>query len=100
MGDPEQIESLFAAETAPGPVAYLVNNAGISGKSARVDAQDADLLNRLFAVNVIGTMLCTAAAVLALDAARRQGRRDRQYQLVCAPSLGSKRIAKALRRSH
>jgi NAD(P)-dependent dehydrogenase (short-subunit alcohol dehydrogenase family) len=56
-----------AAESALGPLAHLVNNAGISGKSARLDAQDAESLRRLFAVNVIGTMLCTGAAIRRLS---------------------------------
>jgi NAD(P)-dependent dehydrogenase (short-subunit alcohol dehydrogenase family) len=68
VGDPAQIESIFtAAEAALGPLAYLVNNAGITGKTARVDEQDAASLTRLFAVNVVGTMLCTAAATRRLS---------------------------------
>ncbi len=68
VGDPDQIEGMFAAaESALGPLAHLVNNAGISGKSARLDAQDAESLRRLFAVNVIGTMLCTGAAIRRLS---------------------------------
>jgi NAD(P)-dependent dehydrogenase (short-subunit alcohol dehydrogenase family) len=64
VADPAQIEVMFAeAETVLGPLAALVNNAGISGNAARVDAQDAAKLTRLFAVNVLGTMLCTGAAV-------------------------------------
>jgi NAD(P)-dependent dehydrogenase (short-subunit alcohol dehydrogenase family) len=68
VGDAVQIEPMFAAaEAALGPLGHLVNNAGISGKTARLDAQSADDLHRLFAINVIGTMLCTAAAVRRLS---------------------------------
>jgi NAD(P)-dependent dehydrogenase (short-subunit alcohol dehydrogenase family) len=68
VGNPDQIDAMFAAaEAALGPLANLVNNAGISGKSARLDAQDAESLRRLFAVNVLGTMLCTGAAIRRLS---------------------------------
>jgi NAD(P)-dependent dehydrogenase (short-subunit alcohol dehydrogenase family) len=68
VADADQLEAMFAAaEAALGPLAHLVNNAGISGKTARVDEQDAASLTRLFAVNVIGTILCTGAAVRRLS---------------------------------
>ena len=71
IAKPEQIEPLFsAAEAALGPLHALVNNAGIIGINGRLDTQDAAALDRLFAVNVVGTMLCTAAAV------RRLSKRD------------------------
>jgi NAD(P)-dependent dehydrogenase (short-subunit alcohol dehydrogenase family) len=72
VGDPAQVEPIFAAaEAALGPLAALVNNAGIIGAHGRLDTQDPAALSRLFAVNVIGTMLCTAAAVRRLST--RQG---------------------------
>ncbi len=68
VGDPAQIEPMFAAaEAALGKLVGLVNNAGITGKSARMDAQDAESINRLFAVNVTGTLLCTGAAIRRLS---------------------------------
>ena len=68
VGEPAQIEPIFAAaETALGPLVALVNNAGISGLSARVDAQDAESLRRLVAVNLVGTMLCTGVAIRRLS---------------------------------
>jgi NAD(P)-dependent dehydrogenase (short-subunit alcohol dehydrogenase family) len=45
----------------------LVNNAGISGAFARVDEQEPANLARLFAVNVIGTILCAREAVRRLS---------------------------------
>jgi NAD(P)-dependent dehydrogenase (short-subunit alcohol dehydrogenase family) len=69
VGDPAQIEPMFErAEAELGKLAALVNNAGISGRSARLDGQDAEALTRLFAVNVIGTMLCCRAAIRRLSA--------------------------------
>jgi NAD(P)-dependent dehydrogenase (short-subunit alcohol dehydrogenase family) len=68
VGDAAQIEPMFAAaEAALGKLGYLVNNAGISGTPARIDEQDPAALSRLFAINVIGTILSTGAAVRRLS---------------------------------
>jgi len=48
-------------ERALGPITHLVNSAGIGARS-RVDAYDAGVLAKLFAVNVIGLMLCCREA--------------------------------------
>jgi len=57
------IRGLFdAAERALGPVMHLVNSAGV-GLNSRVEALDADALDKLFAVNTIGLMLCCREAV-------------------------------------
>jgi len=61
-------EVLFEnAIAALGPLAGLVNNAGITGTQARVAEQQAADLTRLFAVNVVGTILCTGAAIRRLS---------------------------------
>ena len=58
VGDPDAVSKMFAdAVAALGPLAGLVNNAGVSGPLARVEAQDAAQLARLFQANVIGTIL-------------------------------------------
>jgi NAD(P)-dependent dehydrogenase (short-subunit alcohol dehydrogenase family) len=46
-----------------GPVSALVNNAGILEKQTRVEAIDAARLHRIFAVNVIGSFLCSREAI-------------------------------------
>jgi NAD(P)-dependent dehydrogenase (short-subunit alcohol dehydrogenase family) len=46
-----------------GRLAGLVNNAGTIATSSRVDAMDAERINRIFAINVTGSMLCAGAAV-------------------------------------
>ncbi|SDQ60032.1 NAD(P)-dependent dehydrogenase, short-chain alcohol dehydrogenase family [Pseudoxanthomonas sp. CF385] len=46
-----------------GPVTALVNNAGILEMQMRVDAMDADRINRILATNVTGTLLCCREAV-------------------------------------
>ncbi|MDE2228899.1 MAG: SDR family oxidoreductase [Alphaproteobacteria bacterium] len=58
------VERLFAeTDQALGRVTALVNNAGILGPLGRLDAAAAAPLEELFAINVIGTMLCTREAV-------------------------------------
>ena len=46
-----------------GPITALVNNAAITGGVCRVDAVSATMLERLLAVNVLGTILCSREAV-------------------------------------
>ncbi len=71
VGDPSAIPSLFdEAVAALGPLAGLVNNAGISGVFARVEAQEAENLAKLFQVNVIGTILACREAVRRLSTAK------------------------------
>jgi NAD(P)-dependent dehydrogenase (short-subunit alcohol dehydrogenase family) len=68
VADPQAIAKLFEdAVGALGPLAGLVNNAGVLGEFARVDALDPVELTRLFQVNVIGTMLCAKEAVRRLS---------------------------------
>jgi NAD(P)-dependent dehydrogenase (short-subunit alcohol dehydrogenase family) len=64
VGIERQITDAFArAHDRFGPLSGLVNNAGITGPLARVDAVEAAMLARLFDVNVLGTMLCAGEAV-------------------------------------
>ena len=56
------------AERALGPITHLVNSAGTGGRT-RVDEYDAALLEKLFAINAIGVMLCCR------EAARRMSTR-------------------------
>jgi NAD(P)-dependent dehydrogenase (short-subunit alcohol dehydrogenase family) len=46
-----------------GPLTALVNNAGIVERQSRVDAMDAPRLQRMFATNVIGPLLCAREAI-------------------------------------
>jgi NAD(P)-dependent dehydrogenase (short-subunit alcohol dehydrogenase family) len=64
IADPHQVHNMFnAAEQALGPIGGLVNNAGTTGASARLDMQEPEDLQRLFAVNVLGSMYCAREAV-------------------------------------
>ena len=71
MASEADIVRLFnETEKTFGPITHLVNSAGINGKPGRVDAYEADVLTRLFAVNVVGLMLCCR------EAARRMSTRN------------------------
>lgn len=59
----DDVEHIFRAADRMGRVAGLVNNAGTIATSSRVDALDAERINRIFAVNVTGSILCAGAAV-------------------------------------
>jgi NAD(P)-dependent dehydrogenase (short-subunit alcohol dehydrogenase family) len=63
VSSPDDIEHIFAAADRLGTLAALVNNAGMIAEPLRVEAMDAARINRMFAVNVTGTMLCSGAAV-------------------------------------
>lgn len=52
-----------------GPLAAFVNNAGVVDMKARFEDITAARLQRMFAINVIGAMLCAQAAVRRLSTA-------------------------------
>ena len=56
-------------DRALGPLTHLVNSAGFSQRT-RVDEYDAALLEKLFAVNVIGLMLCCREAARRMSTKR------------------------------
>jgi len=55
--------AMFDAAARLGPLAALVNNAGILERQTRLDEMDAGRFERVLATNVIGTMLCAREAV-------------------------------------
>ena len=64
VGVEADVERLFATcSAALGPLAGLVNNAGILETQMRVEAMDAARLHRIFATNAIGSFLCAREAV-------------------------------------
>lgn len=67
------IEHIFAAADRMGPLTGLVNNAGIVSRSGRVEDYTRERLERLFAINVMGSILCTREAVRRMST-RRGGR--------------------------
>ena len=63
VGREAEVVRLFEdAERALGPITHLVNSAGINGRRGRVDDYDGAALAEVFAVNVIGLMLCCREA--------------------------------------
>src|ERR1039458_351843 len=58
---------MFEAVDTFGPLKALVNNAGVTGGFSRVADLKAAALERTFAVNVIGAMLCAREAVRRLS---------------------------------
>ena len=64
VSDEKQIISLFqTAERELGPITALVNNAGITGGFARIENVTAAAIEKTFAVNVTGPILCAREAV-------------------------------------
>jgi NAD(P)-dependent dehydrogenase (short-subunit alcohol dehydrogenase family) len=53
-----------------GPLTALVNNAGILEQQMRVEQMDAARINRIFATNVTGTLLCAREAVKRMSTKR------------------------------
>ena len=54
---------MFEAVDELGTLRALVNNAGIVGPKTRVDELSVDRIQKMFAVNVFGTILCSREAV-------------------------------------
>jgi NAD(P)-dependent dehydrogenase (short-subunit alcohol dehydrogenase family) len=68
VADAAQLHRLFDQATkALGPLAGLVNNAGVTGAAITTDQREAAELTQLFAINVIGTILACKEAVLRLS---------------------------------
>lgn len=63
----EDVVRLFSEADALGPLAALVNNAGILGPQTRVEAMNAARLHRVFATNVVSAFLCAREAVKRLS---------------------------------
>jgi NAD(P)-dependent dehydrogenase (short-subunit alcohol dehydrogenase family) len=67
----EEVEALFAAvDRELGPVTGLVNNAGITGPATRTEDYDAATVRRILDVNIMGTLLCTQAALRRMSTRR------------------------------
>lgn len=62
--DEADVERLFERTQAElGPVTALVNNAGLTGLISRLDEVETATLRQVMDVNVMGTLLCSRAAV-------------------------------------
>ena len=64
VGSEVDIQAMFAAvDAAFGRLDGLVNNAGIVGPTARIDEMSVERLERMFRINVTGSIRCAAEAV-------------------------------------
>jgi NAD(P)-dependent dehydrogenase (short-subunit alcohol dehydrogenase family) len=71
VSDPAQVQAAFEQAAAQrGPIAILVNNAG-QAESAPFGKTPLELWNRMLAVNLTGTFICTQAALPGMLAAGR-----------------------------
>jgi NAD(P)-dependent dehydrogenase (short-subunit alcohol dehydrogenase family) len=66
----EVVATFEAAEATLGPLSHVVNNAGITGKSGRLEVTSAETIRTCMDVNVLG------AIWVAREAARRLSRRQ------------------------
>lgn len=74
VSDEGEVMAMFdAAAGGLGYVAGLVNNAGVTGRSARLEDVAAKDVEQVLAVNVLGTILCAREAVRRMST-RRKGR--------------------------
>ena len=65
--EPDVVKLFATVDARLGPLAALVNNAGILEKQTRVEEIDAARLDRVFGTNVRGAFLCAREAVRRLS---------------------------------
>jgi len=64
VAEPSQVMALYAQVDARfGRLDALVNNAGVVDVAQRIDEQSVERWQRMFAINVMGTLLCAREAV-------------------------------------
>ena len=64
VGDEAQVQAMFRTVDAQlGPLAGLVNNAGVIDVAARVDEMGAERLARMWRTNLSGSLLCAREAI-------------------------------------
>jgi NAD(P)-dependent dehydrogenase (short-subunit alcohol dehydrogenase family) len=64
----DEIERLFeTVDKELGTVTALINNAGLTGPSSRLDEVETETLRRALDINVLAVMLCSRAAILRMS---------------------------------
>jgi NAD(P)-dependent dehydrogenase (short-subunit alcohol dehydrogenase family) len=63
VSNESDVLALFAAADEFGTLGALVNNAGIVGRTSRVDQMPTERIQRMMAINVVGSILCAREAV-------------------------------------
>ncbi len=72
VSDADQVEAMFErCDAELGQLSALVNNAGMVGDKARLEDMSVSRLQRMFAVNSLGTLFCCQAAIRRM--AKRHG---------------------------
>ena len=66
--EPDVVRLFETVDAGLGPIAALVNNAGILERQARVDQLDAARISRVLATNVTGAFVCAREAVRRMSA--------------------------------
>ncbi len=61
--EPEVLELFKTVDKTLGPLTALVNNAAYTEKQSRLEAMDAQRLQRVFATNITGSFLCAREAI-------------------------------------
>jgi NAD(P)-dependent dehydrogenase (short-subunit alcohol dehydrogenase family) len=69
--DADVVRLFHESDSHLGPLTALVNNAGIVEPQGRLEIMTAERISRMFAVNVVGSMLCAREAVRRMS--RRHG---------------------------
>lgn len=70
VADRTAVTAMFeASHQALGPLALLVNNAGITGGASTVAGLNAEILHRTFEVNVYGSIYCAQEAIARMSTA-------------------------------
>lgn len=70
VGDEASVLRLFEAVERFGPLAVLVNNAGVTGGVSRLADLGLEQLEQVLRVNVVGAFLCAREAVRRMSTAR------------------------------
>jgi NAD(P)-dependent dehydrogenase (short-subunit alcohol dehydrogenase family) len=64
VGNPADVDAMFATiDKYMGRITHLVNNAGITGKSNRLDATETSVIRDCININVTGAILVAQAAI-------------------------------------
>jgi NAD(P)-dependent dehydrogenase (short-subunit alcohol dehydrogenase family) len=69
VGKEADIIRLFKAADDVGPLALLINNAGVVDLPQRIDEMSAERLTRMMNINVVGSILCAKEAVRRMSTA-------------------------------
>lgn len=67
MAKEEDVERLFRAVDAFGPLKHLVYNSGVTGKNSRFEAVSTQTLRDNVEINLMGAFLCARAAIPRLS---------------------------------